>query len=250
MWNIALRELRSFFISPLAWSILGVVQLILSLVFAASVETYLQPNTQMQLAYAPNAPGVTDFVVSDLLALASIIMLLVTPLLTMRLISEERHNKTLPLLLSAPVSLTQIVLGKYIGLMSFFLIMLTLIMLMPFALLLGGTLDFGQIACGLLGLLLLIGAFTAIGLYISTLTAYPTVAAVSTFGVLFILWIINWVGSSSGDGTSDLLTYLSITDHYQSLLRGLFSTKDVSYYVLLIALFLILSIQRLDAERM
>jgi len=249
MWNIARREFRSFFVSPLAWSILGVVQLILSLVFGASVETYLQPNTQMQLAYAPNAPGVTDFVVSDLLALTSIIMLLVTPLLTMRLISEERHNKTLPLLLSAPVSLTQIVLGKYFGLMSFFLIMLAMLILMPLSLLLGGTLDFGQIACGLLGLLLLLGAFTAIGLYISTLTAYPTVAAVGTFGVLFILWIINWVGSGGAE-TSELLTYLSITDHYQSLLRGLFSTKDVLYYVLIITLFLILSVQRLDAERM
>lgn len=249
MWNIAVREWRSFFVSPLAWSILGIVQFILSFVFAASVQRFLDPNLQMQLAYTPNAPGLTDFVVSDLLALTGIVMLLVTPLLTMRLISEERHNKTLPLLLSAPLPVTQIILGKYLGLMGFFAIMIAMLMLMPLSLLVGGTLDFGQIASGFLGLILLIGAFTAIGLYISTLTAYPTVAAVSTFGVQFILWIISWVGNSSGEA-SDLFTYLSITSHFQPLLKGVFSTEDIFYYVLVIGLFLILSIQRLDAERL
>ncbi|MDM8558636.1 ABC transporter permease [Candidatus Parabeggiatoa sp. HSG14] len=248
MWAIATRELRSFFLSPLAWSILGIIQFIVGLTFIANVSMFLQPNTQSALSQSPDAPGLTEFVVSDLFGLTGIILLLVTPLLTMRLISEERRQKTLSLLFSAPLSMTSIVLGKFLGLMGFFAIMLGLLTLMPLSLLMGGTLDFGQLAVSLLGLLLLMGAFTAIGLYMSTLTSHPTVAAISTFGILLFLWIIEWAGSSLGQGS--LLNYLSIITHYQELLKGLLDSKDVAYYVLTIVLFLGLSIYRLDAERL
>jgi len=247
MFTIALRELRSLFLSPLAWSILGVVQMVLAIVFASRVSLFLEPEVQAELARIPNPPGVTDIVVTHLYVWLAIVMLLASPLLTMRLISDERRNKTLPLLLSSPVSMTEIVLGKYLGLMSFFMIMLIMVTLMPLSLLVGGTLDYGQLLGGILGIALLIGAFTAIGLYISTLTSYPTVAAIGTFGALLFLWIIDWAGDSSSQ--SGLFAYLSITNHYQTLLQGLFNTKDVIYYLLVITLFLILSIQRLDAER-
>lgn len=249
MWNIANRELRQLFLSPLAWSILAVVQIILSLVFAGTVDSFLQPEVHAELAQAsPNGISLTDFVVVDLLSLTAVIFLLVSPLLTMRLVSEERYNKTLPLLLSAPVSITKIVLGKYLGLMSFFVIMLGMILLMPLSLLLGAHLDFGQLISATLGIFLLISTFTAIGLYISTLTAQPTVAAITTFGVLFILWIINWIGNMTA-GKSELFAYLSIIQHYEGFLKGLINTQDIAYYLLLISLFIILSIQRLDAER-
>lgn len=247
MWTIATRELRSLFLSPLAWSILGVIQFILGWVFAVLVSEFTQPDFQSELANHPDAPGITDLVVSSLFGWIGITLLLVTPLLTMHLISEERRNKTLPLLLSAPIPMTSIILGKYLGLMGFFLIMLAIIMLMPLSLLLGGTLDFGQIASGLVGVTLLLGAFTAIGLYISTLTAYPTVAAIGTFGILLLLWIIDWA-ENAADQTG-VLTYLSITTHYQPLLKGIFNSQDVVYYLLVITLFLILSIQKLDADR-
>lgn len=248
MWTIAMRELRSFFISPLAWSILGVVQLILAIIFAVRVSLLLDPQIQSQLAGAPNAPGLTDIVVGHVYVWTSIILLLVSPLLTMRLISEERRNKTLPLLLSSPVSMRGIILGKYLGLMGFFIIMLLMITLMPLSLLIGGSLDFGQLASAILGILLLVGAFSAIGLYISTLTAHPTVAAISTFGVLLLLWIIDWAGET--DQATEVFSYLSMTNHYHALLQGLFRSEDVIYYLLLIILFLVLSIQRLDAERL
>ena len=131
--------------------------------------------------------------------------------------------------------------------MGFFMIMLGMLMLMPLSLLFGGLLDFGQLASGLLGVSLLLGALTALGLYISTLTAQPTVAAISTFGAFLLLWMLDWGGNT--EAQNSILSYISITNHYQPLLKGLFSTADVIYYVLFIALFLILSIQRLDADR-
>jgi len=247
MWTIATRELRSLFLSPLAWSILGAVQVIFGWFFAVLVYWFLQPEIQSNLASNPNAPGLTAMVVGSLLDWIGIVSLLITPLLTMRLISEERHNQTLPLLLSAPVSMTSIILGKFFGLMGFFIIMLAMLMLMPLSLLLGGSLDFGQLASGLMGVILLLGALTALGLFISTLTAQPTVAAISTFGIFLLLWMLDW-GENIKEQTG-ALTYLSITNHYQPLVKGLFSTTDVAYYVLFMVLFLALSIHRLDAER-
>ncbi len=247
MWTIAIRELRSLFLSPLAWSILAAVQVIFGWFFAVLVYWFLRPEVQASLANDPNAPGLTAMVVGSLFDWFGIVLLLISPLLTMRLISEERRNKTLPLLLSAPVSMTSIILGKFLGLMGFFLIMLGLLMLMPLSLLLGGSLDWGQLASGLLGVILLLGALTALGLYISSLTAYPTVAAVSTFGAFLLLWMLDWAEGT--EAQSGILSYLSITQHYQPLLKGLFSTADIIYYVLFIALFLILSIYRLDTDR-
>ncbi|MEN8219432.1 MAG: ABC transporter permease subunit [Pseudomonadota bacterium] len=250
MWTIAARDLRSLFLSPLAWTILGAVQVILGWFFTVLVYWFVQPEVQANLASAPDAPGLTVMVASSLFDWMGIVLLLVTPLLTMRLVSEERRNKTLPLLLSAPVSMTSIVLGKFLGLMGFFIIMLAMVMLMPLSLLFGGSLDWGQLAAGLLGITLLLGALTALGLYISTLTGHPTVAAISTFATFLLLWMLDWAEKVGEDQTGVLnLAYWSITKHYHPLLEGLFSTADVVYYVLLMALFLVLSIHRLDAER-
>lgn len=246
MWAIAGREWRSLFLSPLAWSLLGVVQLILGWAFAVRVGLYLEPNVQAELGRMSSPPGVTEIVVRFLFDWTGIVLLLVIPLLTMRLISEERRQKSLPLLLSAPQPMYAIVLGKYLGLMGFFAVMLGMIMLMPLSLLIGtSTLDWGQIGSGLVGISLMVAAMSAIGLYISVLSGHPTIAAISTFGVLLLLWVLNI--SNSGD--YEFLQYLSLTEHYQALLRGLFDSADVLYYLLVIALFLLLSIQRLDAER-
>ncbi len=247
--HIAARELRTLFLSPLAWSILGVVQFILAYLFLTQVQEYAR--LQPQLAMMHNAPGMTEVIVAPLLGTAAIILLLIVPLVTMRLVSEERRNRTLPLLLSAPVSMTEIIIGKYFGVVAFLAIQLALVALMPLSLLIGGSLDMGQFAAGLLGLLLMLAAFAAAGLYMSTLTAQPTVAAVSTFGLLLLLWLINWAGNAVSDsGSSGLFAYLSLQQHFQSLLSGVFDTGDVIYYLLFIVLFLVFSVRRLDADRL
>lgn len=246
IFTIAARELRSLFLSPLAWAILAVVMFIFGYLFLAAVDTYLL--WQPQLAMIEGAPGVSDIIVAPLLADAGIILLLITPLLTMRVLSEERRNKTLSLLFSAPVSMTEIIVGKYLGVLSFFLILLALLTLMPLSLLAGTELDIGKLLAGLLGLALLMAAFTAIGLFMSSLTEQPTVAAISTFGLLLLLWIIDWAGNARDD-TGGAFAWLSMIGHYESLMKGLFNSADVAYYLLLIVLFLGLSVRRLDADR-
>lgn len=247
IFTLAARELRSMFLSPLAWVILAVITALCAYFFLLYTDVYLQ--LLPRLAAAPNGPGISDVIVSPLFSTVATVLLLVTPLLTMRLISEERRGQTLSLLISAPVSMSEIILGKFLGVFTFMLILLALVAVMPLSLLAGGSLDMGLWASGLLGLILLLASFCSIGLYISTLTTQPTVAAFGTFGVLFLLWIINLAGTT-GSGGGETLAYLSLLSHYQPLLTGIFSSTDVFYYLLLTSSCLILSIRRLDADRL
>ena len=97
--------------------------------------------------------------------------------------------------------------------------------------------------------MLLVAAFAAAGVFMSSLTSYPTVAAISTFGILLLLWIIDWAGNSDAQ-VSGLFAYLSMLRHYETLLKGLLHSTDVVYYLLVTVLFLGLSIRRLDADRL
>ena len=242
--SIALRELRSMFLSPLAWTVLAVIQLILAWSFFTQIDFFF--NIQSQLVTLPNAPGVTDLVVMPTFEVASIILLMVTPLLTMRLISEEKRNGSIALLLSSPISMTEIVLGKFTGIVLFMLIFITMISLMSLSLLMGTELDLGKLAAGVFALVLLLSAFSAAGLYLSSLTSNPVVAAISTFGLLLLLWIIN---SNTGDA-SNTLDQLSLLGHFAPMLRGLIDTADIAYFVLFIATFLLLTIRQLDSQRL
>jgi ABC-2 type transport system permease protein len=244
---IAAHEFKSLFLSPLAWTVLAILQCILAYTFLTQVETFnlIQPK----LAAIEGAPGLTDIVATPLFGNAGIILLMVTPLLTMRLICEERRNKTLSLLLSAPISNVEIIIGKYFGILGLLLLMVFLITLMPVSLLVGGELDFGKLFANLLALSLLVTAFTSTGLFMSTIAGHPTVAAMGTFGILLLLWILDWT-TGMQDQRSELFEYLSLLRHFQNLQSGLISSVDISYFVLFTATFILLSIRSLDNERL
>lgn len=236
--TIAWRELKNLFLSPLAWTVMAITQLICAVIFLAGLWSYLDK---------PDPVGVTASVVTPVFAWAAVLLLFVVPLLTMRVVAEERRNKTLVLLFSAPVSMTEIVLGKYLGLVLFLISMLLVVMLMALSLMVGTTLDFGLIGAQALGLLLLVSSFTAVGLYLSTRTESPAVAAISTFGILLLLWLLEFLRNFLHQ---DVLAYLSIIGHFMSFLEGVFNTADVAYYLLFTAMFLVLSIRHLDTKRL
>lgn len=244
--TIAGKELKTLFLSPMAWAIMAVVQAIIAYFFLIYLDYFVQ--IQPQLTTLPNAPGITSIVVAPLFSTVAIVLLLVVPLISMRLISEERRSKTLNLLLSAPVSVTEIILGKFLGILGFLVLILLMISLMPLSLMFSGTIDTGLMISGLLGMFLLLCSFSAVGLYLSTLTSQPTVAAVSTFGVLLLLWIIDIAGKTGGQDS--VLSYFSMLNHNQALLRGIFNSADIVYHLLFIIVFLVLSVRRLDAERL
>jgi len=241
---VAMKELRLLFGSPLAWVVLAFLQLMFAWVFLSRLQMFLE--LQPQLAMTPSAPGVTEIVAAPVFGTASIMLLMVIPLLSMRLIAEERRNQTLPFLMSAPVSISGIVLGKFLALFGFLLLSVGLIVVMALSLYLGGRLDLGLLATNALGLLLLSGSFAAVGLYLSCLTSHPLVAAVGTFATLLTLWLIN---IATNDPNS-VLHLLSLIKHFDSFAKGTIALNDLAYYVVLIALFILLSIRRLDGDRL
>lgn len=243
---IAKREFRSMFFSPLAWVILAVIQIILAWSFFTSVDYFF--SIQSELTTIKNAPGVTDLIATPLFEVASIILLMVIPLLTMRLISEEKRSKTISLLLSSPVSISEIVIGKYLGLLFFICTLLLLITLMPLSLSIGTELDLTKIFSGVLGLFLMLAAFSAAGLYMSSLTDNPMIAAISTFGLLLFLWLLN--NNTASDGGTNVFTYLSLHTHFAPLLRGILNTRDIAYFLLFIAGFIVLAIRQLETQRL
>ena len=241
---IAMHELRRLFKSPLAWIILAVVQFLLAIFFLILLSQFMNPAPWFA------GHGLTEIVVAGLLQIAGIVLLLITPFITMHLFSEERRTGTITLLFSSPITITELVLGKYFGTVCFLLIILMLIALMPLSLLLGTQLDLGQLGAGLLGLMLLMSSFAAIGLFISTLTSQTSVAAITTFGILFLLWILNLAGGTGSETFQAIFTYLSLLNHYNNLIDGMFNSVDVIYYLIISITFIILSIWRLDGERL
>ena len=245
---IARTEFRRMFSSPLAWSLLAMMQFILAWIFLLGLSEYLE-RVQPQVAMMENAPGITDLVVSSLYLWAGLLMLAMMPLLTMRLLAEERMNRTLVLLTTAPVSVAQIVLGKYLGLLLLIVVMVAMLTLMPLSLMLGTSLDWGKLVAAVLGLFLLLASFAAAGLFLSSLTRQPIIAAISTFGLLIFLMVLYISGNSQGSA-SELFIYLSHFGHFLSFLDGVFDTADLVYYLLFIAGFLLLAIRKLDNDRL
>ena len=244
IFTIAFKELKALFASSLAWTLLALVQLVLGWVFMGRLDAFLE--IQSQLVQIANPPGVTEIIVAPIFAMAAAVLLMATPLLTMRLIAEERRNHTMTLLTSAPISMTDIVLGKFLGLMIFFCGVIFLVMVLSLSLLMGGTLDIGLLLSNAVGLLLICACFAALGLYISSLTAQPAVAAAGTLGILLGLWVMD---IAADDGGSIMRT-LSLLKHYESFNRGLIDTFDLAYFSLFILTFLVLAIRRLDGERL
>lgn len=245
--KIAMRELRSLFLSPLAWIILGVMQILLAWKFLSYIEMFF--SLQPDLINIKNAPGVTDLVVAPLFDFSKILLLIICPLITMRLLSEEKQSGTLKLLLSSPVSMTEIILGKYLGALSFFVIIILITGLMPLSLISATDLDMGKFASGMLGQFLTVAAFAALGLYMSSLSKQPVNAAAGTFGLLILFWIINIASNATTEGNNFFNT-ISMTYHSIQMLRGIVYTSDIAYFVLFSLGFILLSIRQLDAQRL
>jgi ABC-2 type transport system permease protein len=242
--TIARKEIKIQFASPLAWIVLALLQLILAWLFLGRLDAFLAIHAQlMQL---PSPPGITEIIVAPLFGSAGVVLLMVTPLLAMRLIAEERRNQTLPFLVSAPLSMTSLILGKFFGALAIFVLVTLLALLMALSLLAGGALDHGLLLTNLLGLILLGASFAAVGLYVSSLTSNPAIAAIGTLGALLALWLVN----VNADDPENWRNLLSLFKHFESFNRGLIDSYDLAYYLLFIVVFLALAIRRLDRDRL
>ncbi len=241
--TIAKKEFRSLFSAPSTWWMLALMQFLFAWFYFGRINDYLQ--VQAQLAQLDNAPGATIAVAAPVCSMLALMLMMLVPLFTMRLIAEERRNQTWVLLLTAPVSSTHIVLGKYLGLLLMLVLIVAGCALMLASLLLGTHADIGLLLSNILGVLLLAASYAALGLYFSALNRQPIIAAISALGLSFGLWLLEL---SASDNRS-FLRSISPNAHFQNLNMGLVNSADLIYFALFISTLLLLTIRHLNNER-
>jgi ABC-2 type transport system permease protein len=236
--------------------VLCVVQIIIGYAFLRRLDDFLQLQPQLaSMASMASAPGATELVAAPVFGTLGALLLFVVPVLAMRLIAEERRNQTMVLLMSAPVSMTEIVLGKFLGLVIFLLSIVALAMLMPLSIAGATRLDYGLLAGLAAGAALLAAGFAAVSLYVSCLTVHPVAAAIGAFAALLGMLLI---GDAAGEGlrargwgvAASLAQVLSPIKNFEPFGKGIFDTYALTCSALLIAVFLMLAIRQLDAQRL
>ena len=250
VWPVFKKELRLYFTSPVAYAVGTIFLLIAGYFFysifafftMASMQAMMNPAMAREL-------NVTDSVLRPLFSNLSVILLLIMPLLTMRLIAEERRAGTIELLLTYPIRDGAVLAGKYLAALALYAMMIGLTLAYPAMVAYFAQLEWGPLLTGYLGLLLMGAAFLAVGLFASSLTENQIVAAVITFGVLLMFWVIGWSADYAGGAFGRVLAHLSILEHNESFSRGVLDTKDVIYYLNFTALALFLTLRALEARR-
>jgi len=193
--------------------------------------------------------NVSDSVMRPLFSNISVILLLLMPLVTMRLFAEERRSGTIELLLTYPVRDGAVLAGKYLAAFALYAIMIALTLLYPGIVVYFARLEWGPVLTGYLGLLLMGGMFIAVGVCASSLTENQIVAAITTFGVLLLLWVLGWSADYAGGTAGRVLQHLSLLEHNDSFAKGVLDTKDIIYYANFIVLALFLTLRSLEARR-
>jgi ABC-2 type transport system permease protein len=248
---IAQKELKSYFSSPIAYIVIGLWALLYGYFFVAILSFFVRQSMQMSQfgMQGPQAMSVNQQLIRPLLQNVTILILFLMPMVTMRTYSEEKRSGTIELLLTAPVTDFQIIMGKFLGAMFLYAIMLAVTAIHIGLLFVYGQPEWKPIVTAYLGLLLLGGCFIALGLLISSLTSNQIVAGMVTFAVFLLLWVITWIGSFSGPTVDKLTTYLSIIDHWDDFGKGVIDTTHVIYYLSFITFGLFLTAKSVDSER-
>ena len=243
---VARLEWRRLWVRPLVWVLAALTIAWLGWNFTLLLGSFLAG--QIQRAAQPDGPGFIDLVGVPLLAQLAQLAFLVVPLITMSMIAGERRNGTLPLLFAAGVPVSRIVLGKYLALLGWLLLWLALTLAMPLAMMHTTHFDWGKLASATLGLALMLATLGAIGVACSAFASHPAIAAAAALIIALALWSVN-LGAQMAGINGGAINWLAMSTHEQPLLRGLVSTTDLVWFVLLIVLALTLATRRLTADK-
>jgi ABC-2 type transport system permease protein len=231
VWAVSQRELRSYFLSPLAYVVIALFLALSGYLFALILANGRQASLQ------------------GLVQNVSVLYLFIVPAISMRLLAEEQRSGTIELLLTNPVQEWEIVTGKFLASVLLVVVMLALTLLYPLFLYIFGSPDTGPIITGYLGILLQAAAFLSVGLWASSLTSNQVVAAIIAFALLLILWLSDNLGQFLGGTVGAIVSYTSVINHFQSFPQGVIQSNDVIYYVTLILAGIVLSTLSLQSRR-
>ncbi len=250
---IAKKELQSYFTSPVAYVVITIFLIISGYffynLFASFSTLSFQASVNPALARQKNLLNITETVIRPLFGNMSMIMLLMMPLLTMRLFSEEKKSGTIELLLTYPISDMEVILGKFAACITVFILMLFATITCPALVMVFGEPEMGPIITGYLGLFLMGVAFIALGIFTSSITENQIVAATLSFGVLFLFWMMGYSASFVGPTLGRIITSISLVGHIEGFAKGVIDTTDVIYYLIFISLFIFLTLRVLESKK-
>lgn len=231
IFTLTAKEFRSYLGSPMAYVVIGIFLALSGFFFGSSSVTYSETSLR------------------GFLGIGGLLLMLLTAVLSMRLLAEERKAGSIELLLTAPVRDSEIIAGKFLGSLGVVVVMLALTCYYPTLLKAFGDPDIGPIATGYLGLFLLGCASLAVGIFASSLTSNQIVAAVVAGGILFGLWFVGSAGAYLPRALGDVIGYFSLSTYFPDFIRGIVDTRGIIYYLSITALFLFLATRSLESSR-
>ena len=247
---IAHKELRSYFVSPIAYVVVGFFAILFGYFYVASLSILLRVSMQAGMfGGGPQSININEFMVRPLLSNTAIVLLFFLPFLTAHAYAEEKRSGTIELLLTSPLSDLQIIFGKFLGAFTLFILMLSVTAIHMGILFWYGEPELWPMLSGYLGLVLMGASFISLGLLVSSATRNQIVAGVITFALLLLFWVLSWMADSAGPTTQGVLSYLSILEHFDDFSKGVIDTKHVAYYLSFIAFGLFLTAKSVESER-
>ncbi len=235
IYTIFVREIKAYFTSPIAYVVLIVFSLLTGFFFAAYF------NWATRYGGEASMRGIFHNM--------SITLLFVAPLITMRLFAEEKRSGTIELLMTSPVTDTEVVIGKYIASLVLFILMLASTILCPLFLMTFAKPDIMPMVVGYLGLFLLGSAFLSLGMVTSSITKNQIISALISFVVLLGLWIIGWMSTAVGSQVGKVLSFISLVEHFEDFSKGVIDTKHMVYYVSFAVFCLFFAVQMLRSSK-
>lgn len=246
---ITKKELRSYFVSPIAYGLMTFFALIAGYFFYIATAIFVQRSMESQMMGQGMPMNVNEWVIRPVLSNVSVIGLFLIPMITMRLFAEEKRTGTYELLATSPIRDSEIIIGKWIAAVIMYGCILG-ISLLDLLILFGyGKPDWKPMMVGYLGLLLQGGCLLAIGTFISTLTKSQIVAGVATFAICLLLWVLDWVSAYETATWAKVVAYTSVLQHFDNFAKGVIDLKDVIYYVSMMFLGLFLTSRALESVR-
>ncbi|PYU85336.1 MAG: ABC transporter [Acidobacteria bacterium] len=249
IWVICRKELRSYFVSPVAYVLFVMFALIFGWFFWNMLGAFVFYSMASQMRGEMTPMNVNEQILRQLLGNMNVVGLFFIPVITMRLFAEEKRNGTIELLATSPIQDFEVILGKWLAAVALYAGMLLLTGLNLAFVFKYGNPDWKPMAVGYLGLLLQASALLAIGTFISSLTKNQIIAGAASFGVCLLVFVLGWASGYETSTWAQVLSYMSVTSHMESFTKGVLDSKDTVYYVTVIFLGLFLTARSLESLR-
>jgi ABC-2 type transport system permease protein len=246
---VAGKELRAYFHSPIAYLVMALFAVLCGFFFYNYTAAFVVQTFRMMATgqMAPNV-SINEYIIRPLFeGVLTVVLLLLIPLVTMRLFAEEKRSGTIELLLTSPLTDLQIILGKFLGALALYTVLMLLGFLYIGLLFLYGNPSAKPLLADALGLFLFGGTLLSLGMWISTFTRNQIIAGVVAFALFLLLYVFDWVNAYSSSTAGRVMSYMALTTHFDNFAKGVIDSSDVVYYLSVIVMGIFLTARSVEA---